>query len=96
MWAFWILAYVTGLSRGGFYRNFRHLAGDLSGPADQQIAAAVLWFVSAATLVPVIFWNAMRWLQTEDPDGELLVLTRRERQLGVPSAGDRRPPPPQP
>ena len=47
MWAFWILAYVTGLSNHGFYRNFHHAAGGLSAAADQQIASAVLWFVAA-------------------------------------------------
>ena len=49
--------------------------GGLSAAADQQIASAVLWFVAAAAFVPVIFWNALMWLKTdEDPDTELLAL----------------------
>jgi cytochrome c oxidase assembly factor CtaG len=84
-WAFWILAYVVGLSAHGFYRNFHHPAGGLSAAADQQIASALLWFVAAAAFVPVIFWNALRWLQSEDdPDAELLALARAERRRGMP------------
>ena len=85
MWAFWILAYVTGLSNHDFYRNFHHVGGGLSAAADQQIAAAVLWFFAAAGFVPVIFWNALLWLKTdEDPDTELLAVTRAERRRGMP------------
>ena len=85
MWSFWILAYVVGLSDHGFYRSFHHLAGGLSEAADQQIASALLWFAAAAAFVPVIFWNAYRWLQTEDdPDAELLALARAERRRGTP------------
>ena len=85
MWAFWILAYVVGLSNHDFYRNFPHVAGGLSAAADQQIASAVVWFVAAASFVPVIFWNALMWLKTdEDPDTELLALARAERRRGVP------------
>ncbi len=83
MWAFWILAYVDGLSNHDLYRNFHHVGGGLSAAADQQIASAVLWFVAAVTFVPVIFWNALQWLKTEeDPDTELLALTRSERRRG--------------
>jgi cytochrome c oxidase assembly factor CtaG len=85
MWTFWILAYVLGLSNHAFYRNFAHVPGGLSAAADQQVATAVLWFVAAATFVPVIFWNAMLWLRTdEDPDAELLALERAERRRGTP------------
>lgn len=85
MWAFWTLAYVVGLSERDFYRNFHHAAGGLSAGADQQIASAVLWFVAAASFVPVIFWNALMWLKTdEDPDTELLALMRAARRRGTP------------
>ena len=87
MWAFWILAYVVSLSNHDFYRNFHHVAGGLSAAADQQIASAVLWFFAAAAFVPLIFWNALLWLKTdEDPDAELLALTRAERRRGMPPA----------
>ncbi len=85
MWAFWVLAYVLGLSNHAFYPNFQHAPGGLSAAADQQVASAVLWFVAAASFVPVIFWNAMMWLRTdEDPDAELLALERAERRRGTP------------
>jgi cytochrome c oxidase assembly factor CtaG len=85
MWSFWMLAYVVGLSDHSFYPNFHHLAGGLSEAADQQIASAVLWFVAAAAFVPVIFFNAYRWLQTDDdPDAELLALARADRRRGTP------------
>jgi cytochrome c oxidase assembly factor CtaG len=84
MWTFWILAYVLGLSNHAFYRNFAHVPGGLSAAADQQVATAVLWLVAAACFVPVIFWNAMLWLRTdEDPDAELLALARAERRRGT-------------
>ena len=85
MWAFWVLAYVVGLSNHDFYRNFHHTAGGLSAAADQQIASAVLWFVAAVAFAPVIFWNALMWLKTdEDPDAELLALMRAARRRGTP------------
>ena len=91
MWAFWILAYVVGLSNHDFYRNFHHADGGLSSAADQQIASAVLWFVAASSFVPVIFWNALMWLKTdEDPDTELLALTRAERRRAMPPVTDTR------
>ena len=84
MWAFWILAYTTGLSNRDVYRSFPHVAGGLSAAADQQIASAVLWFAAAAAFIPLVFWNAMQWLQTEDPDLELLALARQERRRSTP------------
>jgi cytochrome c oxidase assembly factor CtaG len=84
MWVFWILAYVSGLSNHGFYRSFHHVPGGLGAAADQQIASAVLWAVAAATFIPVIFWNALTWLQSEeDPDTEFLTLARTERRRGA-------------
>jgi cytochrome c oxidase assembly factor CtaG len=88
MWAYWTLAYLVGLSNHDFYRSFHHVGGGLSAAADQQIASAVLWFFAALAFVPVIFWNALLWLKTdEDPDAELLALARAERRRGMPPAG---------
>ena len=85
MWVLWILAYVAGMSNHDFYSNFHHAPGGLSAAADQQIASAVLWLVSAVTFVPVIFWNALMWLKTEDdPDTELIALLRAEHRRGTP------------
>jgi cytochrome c oxidase assembly factor CtaG len=86
MWTFWILAYVSGLSTDDFFRNFHHIRGGLSAAADQQVASAVLWLVSALSFAPLIFWNAYQWLKTEeDPDTELLALARDERRRGTPT-----------
>lgn len=86
MWAFWILAYVSGLSTHDYYGNFHHVRGGLSAAADQQIASAILWLVSALSFAPLIFWNAFQWLKTEeDPDTELLALARDERRRGTPT-----------
>jgi cytochrome c oxidase assembly factor CtaG len=87
MWAFWILAYATGLSTHDVYRSFPHMAGGLSAAADQQIASAVIWFGAAAAFIPLVFWNALQWLQTEDPDLELLALARQEKRRGMPPIG---------
>jgi cytochrome c oxidase assembly factor CtaG len=85
MWVFWVQAYVVGLSTRSFYPNFHHVAGGLSAAADQQIASAVSWFVAAVAFVPVIFWNAVMWLKTEDdPDTELITLIRTDRRRGAP------------
>lgn len=84
MWVYWILAYVVGLSNRGFYPSFHHVAGGLTAAADQEIASVVLWAVAAAAFVPVIFWNALSWLQSEeDPDTELQRLSRSERRRGT-------------
>jgi len=86
MWAFWIDAYVVGLSNDDWYRNFHHVAGHgLSAAADQQVAAVILWFAAAVSFVPVIFWNALNWLRSEDdPDAELATFNRLERRRAVP------------
>jgi len=85
MWVFWVLAYVVALSNRPFYPNFHHVPGGLSAAADQQIAAALSWFVAAVAFVPVIFWNAVMWLKTEDdPDAELIALIRADRRRGTP------------
>jgi cytochrome c oxidase assembly factor CtaG len=84
MWVFWILAYIVGLSNHGFYPSFHHSAGSLSAAADGEIASVVLWAIAAAAFIPVIFWNALTWLQSEeDPDAELRRVYREERRRGT-------------
>jgi cytochrome c oxidase assembly factor CtaG len=88
MWALWIVAYVVGMSNHDFYTSFHHVPGGLSSAADQQIASAVFWLVSALAFLPVVFWNALMWLKTEDdPDTELMGLMRAERRSAPPLAG---------
>jgi cytochrome c oxidase assembly factor CtaG len=84
MWVIWILAYLVGLSHGSWYQAYPHHAGSgLSLVADQQLATGMLWFVSACAFVPVVYWNLIRWLQSEEnPDEELHQLLRQERIRG--------------
>jgi len=86
MWVFWVDAYVVGLSNSDWYRNFHHVAGQgLSAAADQQVAAVILWFVSAVAFVPLIFWDALRWIRSEeDADAELYKMTRTEFRRSPP------------
>jgi len=88
MWAIWTIAYVEAMSTAPWYRAFHHVAGSgLSASADHQLSAAVLWAVTAATFMPVIFWNLVQWLRNEDdPDDELyrLLGQERRRSAGVP------------
>lgn len=84
MWFVWIVAYMNGMSRSSWYHAFVHTAGH--GPslaADQQLSVGSIWIVSAAVFLPIIFWNLVQWLQSEeDPDAELYRLVRRERARG--------------
>jgi hypothetical protein len=100
MWVFWVDAYVVGLSNADWYRNFHHVAGHgLSAAADQQVAAAVLWFVAAAMFVPIVFWSALQWIRSEEnPDAELYRLTKVERRSSAQpsSSGPRTNAPPGP
>jgi len=34
--------------------------------ADQQFSTGVLWLVAAVAFMPVIFWNLLTWLRSED------------------------------
>ena len=46
--------------------------------------------MAAAAFVPVIFWNALRWLQTEeDPDAELLALPGPSAVVALPPMASR-------
>ena len=86
MWAFWILAYVVGLSNHDFYRNFHHVPrwSQRGGRSAGRVRRPVVRGRRIASS-RVIFWNAMMWLRTdEDPDAELLALERAERRRGMP------------
>lgn len=84
MWVIWIIAYMNGMSRSSWYHAFIHVSG--RGPslaADQQLSVGSIWIVSAAVFLPIVFWNLVQWLQSEeDPDAELYRLVRRERARG--------------
>jgi cytochrome c oxidase assembly factor CtaG len=84
MWTVWVVAYLDGMSQTSWYQAFHHVAGQgLSLTADQQLSAGSLWLISAATFLPVVFWNLIHWLQSEeDPNDELTRLLREERSRG--------------
>ena len=84
MWVVWIVAYLNGMSRSSWYDVFRSNAHRaISLAADHQLAAGVMWMVSAAVFLPIVFWNLVQWLQSEDdPDDELYRLVRHERARG--------------
>lgn len=84
MWLIWVLAYLVGLSHVSWYHAYPHHPGSgLSLSADQQLTTGMMWFISGCAFVPVVFWNLVRWLQSEeDPDQELHHLVRQERIRG--------------
>ena len=84
MWAIWILAYLVGLAHGSWYHAYVHHPGvGLSVSADQQLTTGMMWFVSGCAFIPVVFWNLVQWLQSEeDPDEEFHRLVRQERIRG--------------
>lgn len=84
MWIVWVFTYLVAQSRGSWYPAFHHVAGQgLSLVADQQWATGVLWMGSAIAFMPVIFWNLVHWLASEeDPDDELHRLVRDHRTFG--------------
>jgi hypothetical protein len=52
--------------------------------ADQQLSTGFMWLLSATAFLPVVFWNLVRWLQSEEnPDDELVRIMRRERMFGA-------------
>jgi cytochrome c oxidase assembly factor CtaG len=84
MWTIWVLAYLVGLSHASWYHAYAHHPGaGLSLSADQQLTTGVMWFISGCAFVPVVFWNLIRWLQSEeDPDQEMHRMLRQERIRG--------------
>jgi len=85
MWVIWVLAYLVGLSHGSWYHGYDHSsATGLSVSADQQLTSGVIWLITGLAFVPVIFWNLIYWLKSEeDPDAEFHRLVRQERSRAV-------------
>ncbi len=84
MWSAWVVAYLSGMSHVSWYSAFHHVAGHgISASADQQLSAGAVWLVTASLFVPIVFWNLMHWLQSEeDPNEEIIKLFRQEREHG--------------
>lgn len=91
MWTIWALAYLVAMSHNDWYRAYHHAAGrGLSLAADQQIAAGIMWAVAGGCFIPLIFWNLLQWLRSEeDPDQELQRLVREERRRAQPPRAPR-------
>lgn len=85
MWVVWVLSYLGAMSGRSWYPAFSHVAGrGVSLAADQQLSTGFMWLLSAASFLPVIFWNLIHWLQSEEnPDDELTRMMRREKVLGT-------------
>jgi cytochrome c oxidase assembly factor CtaG len=85
MWTIWVTAYLVGLSHASVYRSYVHVVGrDLSVSADQALTTGILWLTSLCAFVPVIFWNLVVWLRSdEDPDDALYRLVRDRRRVAT-------------
>ena len=63
MWTIWVLAYLTGMSGASWFAAYHQGApGHLGAAADQQIAVAILWAVSALCFLPVLYVTLLAWL----------------------------------
>lgn len=84
MWSAWVVAYLAGMSHDSWYTAFHHVAGSgISASADQQLSAGFVWLLTASVFVPIVFWNLIHWLQSEeDPNEEIIKLFRQEREHG--------------
>lgn len=81
MWASWIVSYLAAFSASWYpvYSNSHVNPGAVV--TDQQIMSGVVFLVSAAVFLPVIFVTLRMWLDDSDrPDAELRRLVREERR----------------
>lgn len=83
MWVVWVLAYLGAMSHDSWYPAFHHVAGQgISMSADQQLSSGFMWMLTAGAFLPVVFWNLVHWLQSEeDPSDELYRMVRQEKAL---------------
>lgn len=92
MWSTWAVAYALGFANHGVFHGYDAAGSGLSAVADQQITVGLVWAVSAACFVPVVFVTMLRWLAgNENPDEELQRLPRDARQQPVVRGWERRP-----
>jgi cytochrome c oxidase assembly factor CtaG len=90
MWSAWVVAYLAGMSHDSWYTAFRHVAGaGISASADQQLSTGFVWLLTAVVFVPIVFWNLIHWLQSEeDPNEDIIKLFRQEREHGFFGSAD--------
>jgi hypothetical protein len=84
MWTIWVLAYIMGFSRAGWFTAYAHASG-LGTAADQQIATGILWAVPALAFPAVVYFSLITWLRdSADPDEELRAVTEQWPSEGQP------------
>ncbi len=90
MWSAWIVAYLAGMAHGSWYAAFHRVGSHgISSSTDQQLTAGFVWFLTAAVFIPIVFWNLIHWLQSEeDPDEDIIKLFRQEREHGFFGSAD--------
>jgi cytochrome c oxidase assembly factor CtaG len=81
MWTIWVMAYLVGLSHNSWYRAYDH-GGWLSVSADQQLTTGLLWALSGAAFVPIVFWNLYNWLRHENSADDELAERIKSSRLG--------------
>jgi cytochrome c oxidase assembly factor CtaG len=81
MWTIWVLAYILGFAQSAWFTAYSHPG--IGTVADQEIATGIMWGVSAACFIPVVYVLAMTWLRdTEDPDEGLRAVVREQSPPG--------------
>src|SRR5487761_269788 len=55
MWSIWAIAYVLGFATGSVVHGYDGAGSSLPTVADQEITAGLLWALSAACFIPVVF-----------------------------------------
>jgi cytochrome c oxidase assembly factor CtaG len=90
MWTIWVLAYILGFAQSAWFTAYSHPG--LGTVADQEIATGIMWGVSAACFIPVVYVMAMTWLRdTEDPDEGLRAVVREQDPQSAPGRWPRPP-----
>jgi cytochrome c oxidase assembly factor CtaG len=98
MWSTWAVGYALGFANHAVFHGYDGPGSVLGAVADQEIAVALVWAVSACCFVPVVFVALLSWLSASgDADEELQRLARDDRQYpvvrgwGRPARGSRNP-----
>ena len=92
MWAIWVLAYLIGFAHASWFPAYRQSARALSVIADQQLATGVMWTLSAAVFLPVIFSNFINFLSDDDDVADQLRRSvGRMTRPRVPAGSDTHP-----
>jgi cytochrome c oxidase assembly factor CtaG len=84
MWSTWVVGYALGFANHAVFHGYDGPGSALGAVADQEIAVALVWAVSACCFVPIVFVALLSWLsRSGDADEELQRLARDDRQYPV-------------